>query len=343
MSRMSWGVKSRPSWYYRVQASCDDEPRPEDYDEDLSSVSTFSCASRNGCDYGTEDICEYHRNLDMEGPDSDKQLDENDRDDIVYLEMKIDRRRRKRELRAQKKWEEEMRKKREKYREQMNEESREERRKEPQKIQVCEDAEKAEGAWEQHKKELGPLKTYEEVATKDDIGLTIRYIDEVRDALDRAQSLEETPTALNLGLIRIFKHLPELAPAMYIKFSSRFDGGKLNEEQIRTLRAERLSGHIRLLSDTAFDLDNFTPPEYCSTKTHNLGAIQEPVYIQFFNANYLTLKIRRELVFANFDDDDIPCNAPSLFTYYGISERYMVEKEKQEEEEWETEEESVIE
>ncbi|KYG13633.1 hypothetical protein FVEG_17654 [Fusarium verticillioides 7600] len=130
---------------------------------------------------------------------------------------------------------------------------------------------------------------------------------------------------------------------MCIKFSSRFDGGKLNEEQIRTLRAKKLSGHIHLLSDTAFDLDKFTPTDYCSTKTHNLGAIREPAYVQLFNENYLALKIRRELVFANFDIDDIPCNAPSRFTYYGISERCTADKEKLGEEESETDEESVTE
>jgi hypothetical protein len=57
----------------------------------------------------------------------------------------------------------------------------------------------------------------------------------------------------------------------------------------------------------------------------------------------LTLKIRRELVFANFDEDDISWNAPSLFTYYGISERCTVDKEKLGEEESETDEESVTE
>ncbi|KAF5599163.1 hypothetical protein FPCIR_2559 [Fusarium pseudocircinatum] len=353
---MSWGVKSRPSWYYRVQHLLadrswnDEEPRPEDYDEDLSSVSTFSCASRNGCDYGTEDICEYHMKLDNEGPDSDKELDKNDSYGIQFLEMKIDRRARKRELRTQKKWEEEMRKKREKYREQMNEGSREERRKEPQKI-VSEDAEKAGHAWEQHKTEPGPLKTYEEAATEDDIGLTIRYIDKIRDALDEAQSPEETPAPLNLGPTRTFrlwsfdhiKHFPELTPTMYIKFSSRFDWGKINEEQIRTRRAEKLSGHIHLLWNAVFDLDDFTPPEYCSTKAHTLGTSQEPGYIQFFDDDYLTLKIKCETVYTNFDLDDIPWNAPSSFTYYGISENYMADNEELEEEEWKTEEESVIE
>ncbi|KAF5694056.1 hypothetical protein FDENT_1360 [Fusarium denticulatum] len=274
----------------------------------------------------------------MEGPDSDKELDKNDPDDIEHLEMKTDRRDRKRELRTQKKWEEEMRK---------------EQRRGGRNLRIfkSKDAEKAGDAWEQHETELGPWKTYEEAATEDDIGLTIRYIDKIQDALGREQFPEETPTPLNLGLMRMFKlwsfrhikHFPELAPAMYIKFSSRFDGGKFNEEQIRTLRAEGLSGHIHLLSDTAFDLDNFTPSEYCSAETHNLEASQEPVYITFFNDNYLTLKLRRELVFANFDDDDIPWNVPSLFTYYGISEKYMVDKEQQEEEQWETEEEGVIE
>ncbi|KAF4499586.1 hypothetical protein FAGAP_4228 [Fusarium agapanthi] len=242
-----------PSWYYRVNALlrdrflrgetdlCDDnaEARPEDYDEDLSEVSTSSCASRNGY---------------TEGRDPDNELDRNDPSDIEYLEMKMDRRDRKRELRAQKEWEEEKRKKKEIHREQMNERLSEERRKEAQKIKAYQDAEKS---------------------------------------------------------------------------GSKFDGGKFNEEQIRTLRAEKLSGHVHLLSDTVFDLENFTPPEYCSTKTHNLGTSQEP--------------IRRETVFTNCEDEDIPWNAPSLFTYYRISERYMVDKEKQEEEEWETEEESVIE
>ncbi|KAF5962281.1 hypothetical protein FBULB1_14340 [Fusarium bulbicola] len=232
--------------------------------------------------------------------DSDNELDSNDPSDLDYLEMKMDRRDRKRELRAQKEWEEEMRKKREKYREQMNE------------------------------------KTREEVATKDDIGPVIHYINEIREALDRAISLEETPTPLNLGLMRIFKlwsfdhikHFPyEVAPKMSSKFSSKFDGAKFNEEQIRTIRAKKLSGYIHLLSDTAFDLGKFTPPEYCSTKTHNLGSNQEPARDHIFELGI----------------DDIPWNAPSLFTYYGISERYMVDKEKQEEEEWETEEESVIE
>ncbi|KAF5251766.1 hypothetical protein FANTH_3376 [Fusarium anthophilum] len=360
------GVKSRPSWYYRVRDLLRDrflrgetdlyddnaDARPEDFDEDLSEVSTFSCASRNGCEYGTEDICEYHMKLDTEGRDSDNELDSNDPSDLDYLEMKMDRRDRKRELRAQKEWEQDMRKKREKYREQMNEKVREDKRKEAQKIKVYEDAEKAGDIWRERRKEIRPWKAHEGVATKDDIGPVMHYINEIRDALDRVISLEETPTPLNLGLMRIFKlwsfdHIKhfhyEVAPKMSIKSSSKFDGAKLNEEQIRTIRAKKLSGYIHLLSDTAFDLGKFTPPEYCSTKTHNLGSNQEPVYIQFFNDNYLTLKIRRETIFSNWDIDDIPWNAPSFFTYYGISERYLVDKEKQEEEEWETEEESVIE
>ncbi|KAF5534642.1 hypothetical protein FNAPI_12300 [Fusarium napiforme] len=363
MSRMFRGVKSRPSWYYRVndlvadryrrgeENLSDNEPRPEDYDEDLSSVSTFSCASRNGCDYGTDDIWEYHMKLDTEGPDSDKELDKNDPLDIEYLYMKMDRRDRKRELRAQKEWEEEMRKKSEKYREQMNEKLREEKRKEAQKIKVYEDAEKAGDVWRQHKRTLRPWETYEEVATKDGIELKMRYINEIQDALDMAQSLEGTPTPLNLGLMRMFKlwsvdhikHCPyELAPTMYIEFDSEFDWDKFNQEQVRTLRAGKLSGHIYLLSDDVCKIDNFTPPEYCSTETLNLGTSEEPVYVQFFKDNYLTLKISRETVFANCEED-IPWNAPSFFTYYGISEKDMVDKEQQEEEQCETDEESVLE
>ncbi|KAF4433765.1 hypothetical protein FACUT_8056 [Fusarium acutatum] len=335
------GVKFRPSWYYRVHGLlldryghgetdlCDENAdlRPEDFDEDLSEI------------------------IDVECRDSDNELDRNDPFDIEYLEMKLDRRDRKTELQAQKKWEAEMRKKSEKYRQQINEKLREEKRKEAQKIKVHEDAEMAGDAWRQHKNKLRPWKTYEEVATEDDIGLEVRHVDEIQDTLDRAQSLEETPTPLDLGLMRMFKlwsidhikHCPyELALTIYIEFSSWFDWGKFNEEQIRTLRAKKLPGHIYLLSETVCDLDNFTPPEYCSTKTHNLGTSQEPVYIQFSNDNYLTLKISRETVFTNCEEH-IPWSAPSLFTYYGISGRYMVDKEKQEEEQWETEEDSVIE
>jgi len=247
-----------------------------------------------------------------------------------------------------------MRKESEKYREEMNEKLSEERSKEAQKIEVDEGAEKSGHLLRQSKEEQRPWKTYEEVARKENLGLAIRYIDEIRNALDRAQSLEKTPTPLNLGLMRTFrlwsfdhiKHYDcELAPTMYIKFSSKFDRGKFNEEQIRTQRAKKLSGRIHLFSNIVFDLGNFTPPEYCSTKTHNLGTSQEPVYIQFFNDNYLTLKVRRETVFemSDYDEDDIPYNAPSFLTYYGISETCMVDKAKQEGEQWETEEESVIE
>ncbi|KAF5534408.1 hypothetical protein FMEXI_11309 [Fusarium mexicanum] len=354
-------TKSRPRWYYRVNGLLRDrflrgetdlwedhaDARPEDYDEDLSEVSTFSCASGNGCDYGTENICEYHMKLDTEGRDSDNELDRNDPSDLDYLEMKMDRRDRKRELRAQNKWNEEMRKKREKYTEQMNEE----KRKEAQKIKVYEDAAKAGDFWRECRKEIRPWDTYEEGAEEDDIRLEKRYVDEIRATLDRAQSLEETPAPLNLGLMRMFKlwsvdhlkHCPhEVDPSMYIEFSSSFDYGQFNEEQIRTMRAEKLSGHICLLSDTVNLLDNFTPPEYCSTKTHNLGTSKEPVYIQFLDDNYLTLKISRETVFKK-REEEVPWIAPAFFTYYGISERHMVAKAKQEEEQWETEEESVIE
>ncbi|RBA14149.1 hypothetical protein FPRO05_02941 [Fusarium proliferatum] len=203
-------VKSRPSWYYRVQGLFTDryhrgeinlcdiaDPRPEDLDEDLSDCSTFSCASRNVCDYGTEDICEYHRKLDVEGRDSDKDIDQNDRSDMVYFEMKLDRLARKRELRAQKKLDERMRKERDKYneksREQMNERLREERRKEAQKIKVYEEAEKAGDVWRQYRRALRTWKTYEELATKNDIALEMRYANETQGALDQAQSLEETP------------------------------------------------------------------------------------------------------------------------------------------------------
>ncbi|KAI1048869.1 hypothetical protein LB506_005229 [Fusarium annulatum] len=190
-----------PSWYYRVQVLltnryhrgetnlCDNnaDPRPEDFDEDLSDCSTFSCASRNGCEYGNEEICEYHRNLDVEGRDSDKDIDKDDRDDMVYLEMKLDRPARKREL------------------EQMNETLREKRREEAQKIKVYEDAEKAGDVWRQNRRALRPWKTYEGLATKNDIALEMRYVNEIQSALDQAQSLEETSTPLNLGLIKTFK------------------------------------------------------------------------------------------------------------------------------------------
>ncbi|KAI1045380.1 hypothetical protein LB505_014197 [Fusarium chuoi] len=361
-------VKSRPSWYYRVQGLLTDryhrgeinlcdiaDPRPEDFDEDLSDCSTFSCASRNGCDYGTEDICEYHKKLDEEGRDSDKDIDKNDRGDMVYFEMKRDRLARKRELCAQKKLDEKMRKESDKYnekfREQMNERLREERRKEAQKIKVYEDAEKAGDVWRQYRRALRPWRTYEELATKNDIALEMRYVNEIQGALDQAQSLEEMSTPLNLGLTKTFKlwsidHIKycpyQTAPSMYIEFSSWFECGEFNREQIQTLRAEKLSGHIYLLADTVREIDHFTPPEHCSTKTHNLGTKEEPVYIQFFNDNYLTLKISRETVF-RYCDEKVPWIAPSFFTYYGIYEKYMVDEEKREEEQWETEEESVIE
>ncbi|KAF5571406.1 hypothetical protein FPHYL_442 [Fusarium phyllophilum] len=219
----------------------------------------------------------------------------------------------------------------------MDEKLREERRKEAQKIEVYENAEKAGDVWRQRKRELRPWETYGEVAAEDDIGLETRYVNEIKGALDRAQSLEEESTPLKLGLMRMFKlwsvdhikHCPhELAPTMYIEFSSEFECGEFNQEQIRTLRAEKLSGHIYLLSDDVCDIDNFTPPEYCSTKTHNLGTSEEP--------------ISRETVFSSCEED-IPWNTSSFFTYYGIWERYMDEREKQEEEQWESEEESCIE
>ncbi|KAJ0147902.1 Uncharacterized protein HZ326_9421 [Fusarium oxysporum f. sp. albedinis] len=66
------GAIVRPDWYHRVtdlvrdrfareEATLwdeDSQTRPEDYDEDLSDCSTFSCASRNGSDYGSDAICE---------------------------------------------------------------------------------------------------------------------------------------------------------------------------------------------------------------------------------------------------------------------------------------------
>ncbi|KAF5711486.1 hypothetical protein FGLOB1_4989 [Fusarium globosum] len=313
-------VKSKPSWYYRVQGLltdryhrgetnlCDDnaDPRPEDFNEDLSDCSTFSCASRNGCEHSTEDICEYHRNLDVEGRNSDKDIDKDDRDDMVYFgEMKLDRLARKREL------------------EQMNETLREKRKKEAQKIKVYEDAEKAGDVWRQHRRALRPWKTYEELATKNDIALEMRYVNEIQGALDQAQSLEGTSTPLNLGLMKTFKlwsidhikHCPyQIAPSIYIDVSSRFEYGEFNREQIQTLRAEKLSGHIYLLADTVHEIDHFTPPEHCSTKTHNLGTKENPVYIQFFNDNYMTLKISRETVFRHCEEK-VPWIAPSFFTY----------------------------
>ncbi|EWZ30782.1 uncharacterized protein FOBCDRAFT_281463 [Fusarium oxysporum Fo47] len=158
-------------------------------------------------------------------------------------------------------------------------------------------------------------------------------VSEIKDALARAQSIDETPKPLKLGLMRMFKlwpidnikHCPyELAPTRYIEFDAPFYEN---------------SGHMYLLAEDVCSIDKNTPPEYRSTKTHNLGTSEEPVYIQVFDDNYLTLKISRETVFSNCEED-IPGNAPSFFTYYGICERYMVDKEKQEYEEWETEEES---
>lgn len=176
------------------------DPRPEDFDEDLSDCSTFSCASRNGCDYGTEDICEYHRKLDVEGRDSDKDIDQNDRSDMVYFEMKLDRLARKRELRAQKKLDGRMRKESDKYneksREQMNERLREERRKEAQKIKVYEEVEKAGDVWRQYRRALRPWKTYEGLATKNDIALEMRYVNESKARSTRRNLLRRLPNKI---------------------------------------------------------------------------------------------------------------------------------------------------
>jgi hypothetical protein len=65
---------SKPDWFYRVSQLAldrqvnywddDVEINPEDYDEDLSDCSTYSFASRNGCEYDSLDECPYHRALD---------------------------------------------------------------------------------------------------------------------------------------------------------------------------------------------------------------------------------------------------------------------------------------
>ncbi|SCO91859.1 uncharacterized protein FRV6_15987 [Fusarium oxysporum] len=165
----------------------------------------------------------------------------------------------------------------------------------------------------------------------------MHYVNEIKGALARAQSIDETPTPLKLGLMRMFKlwsidhikHCPyELAPTRYINFDAPFyEWDSYSQEQRLPLRAERNSGHMYLLAE-----DSIAAPQLITWE-------QEPVYIQFFDDNYLTLKISRETVFSNCEED-IPGNAPSFFTYYGICERYMVDKENQEYEEWETEEES---
>ena len=187
------------------------------------------------------------------------------------------------------------------------------------------------------------------MTTNEDIELEMHYVNEIKGALARAQSIDETPTPLKFGLMRMFKlwsidhikHCPyELAPTRYINFDAPFyEWDSYSQEQRLPLRAERNSGHMYLLAEGVCIIDKNTPPEYRSTTTHNLGTSEEPVYIQFFDDNYLTLKISRETVFSNCEED-IPGNAPSFFTYYGICERYTVDKEKQEYEEWETEEES---
>jgi hypothetical protein len=56
-------------------------------------------------------------------------------------------------------------------------------------------------------------------------------VSKIKDALARAQSIDETPKPLKLGLMRMFKlwsidnikHCPyELAPARYIEFDAPF-------------------------------------------------------------------------------------------------------------------------
>jgi hypothetical protein len=68
---------SRSAWFYRLhdlartrQAASgkshweylgDDLPlEPEDYDEDLSELSSLSCDSDNGCEYDSDDECTRH-------------------------------------------------------------------------------------------------------------------------------------------------------------------------------------------------------------------------------------------------------------------------------------------
>ncbi|KAF4337968.1 hypothetical protein FBEOM_8130 [Fusarium beomiforme] len=193
----------------------------------------------------------------------------------------------------------------------------------------------------EHAKRPKRFKTYEEVTTKEDLELEMRYVKEVKHALVRAQSAEKTqtkPAPLRLGILRTFKlwsidhvkHCPyEIAPVKYIEFYNEDpDPLRFTEKQLLTM-IDDVTAHVYILSEDVCRMKMFTPPKHLSTKTHELRTNRGPVYIQFFDNNYLTLKMSREMVFSNLGGP-IPKDAPPFFAYYGICERYMVDKEKKE-------------
>ncbi|KAF9769175.1 hypothetical protein IL306_013438 [Fusarium sp. DS 682] len=314
----------RPDWYYRIsrlvqerlsrgEANYWDDELPinfEDYDEDISDCSTFSCASRNGCKYDSQDECPYHRALDEDGSSSGWDSTASG-SYIDYSEMKQERKERKRALREQKKRKDDEKK------------TKAQMKRRAQEVEESEE-EGSEDDRRKRRKGSKRFKTYEEGTSNADLELEMGYVKEIKHALVRAQSTEknqEKPAPLELGILRTFKlwsidhvkHCPyELAPVKYIEFDNEDpDPLKYTEKQLLTMRAD-VSAHVYLLSQDVCKIDMFTPPKYLSTKTHELQTNNGPVYIQFFDNNYLTLKMSREMVFINHKGP-IPKDAPPFF------------------------------
>ncbi|CAG7559898.1 unnamed protein product [Fusarium equiseti] len=173
-----------------------------------------------------------------------------------------------------------------------------------------------------------------------DLESVMKEINPIKEAAAKAAaSTEKRPRLIGLGgqIFNLYstdhvKHVPGPLDPFGNKINF-FD----NDDPEDTLMP--VDGYIDIRMNNVCNLDAFAPPSYFSAGFHRLqgdinnGPHGEKVPVHFIDDNHLILKIRRHMVFM-YDEKNMPNDAPEIFTYYGIRDRYETEqKAKQKEEE----------
>lgn len=168
----------------------------------------------------------------------------------------------------------------------------------------------------------------EETQVQKELEIEEEEIRPIKEALTKAQqSPEENSAPLKKLAGRLFRlwstdHVKyctfETAPRRYIEFydPKEFRGFK-------TYPDGKIDGHIYMVADDMCEIDIFTPPKNSSLDFVRLDGNRGRHYfeLQFFDNHHLTLKMPKDLVFYR-QAISPPSEAPEVFTYYGICEKY---------------------
>ncbi|KAJ4003842.1 hypothetical protein NW752_011970 [Fusarium irregulare] len=169
-----------------------------------------------------------------------------------------------------------------------------------------------------------------------DLESVMKEINPIKEAAARAAaSTEKRPR-----LIGLVGHIFSLYSTDHVKhfpgpidlFGNKIDFFDRKDSEDPLMPA---AGYIDINMNNVCNLDTFTPPSYYSAGFHELQGelglwYRRKVAVHFIDDNHLILKISRHIVF-EYNEKDMPDDAPEIFTYYGIRDSYETEQKAKQE------------